>query len=474
MAIRSWHTASLGRRDTYIIVVASLTVNRRQHGDVPIAVVSDHETFLAKVHEYEQEPELFIDIETADWWTPSPRVALLQVWAGREVTVFDVLATGMEGVLSGEFVPHIMANERVRKWAHNAAYEKRFLGGACVQNLSCTMRLARGVAFHRLPVESLSLASLVSALFGETVDKSLQKADWSVRPLSDEHCRYAAADTTWCAQLRTALEAIERPPSPEHDSPEAIDAVFPGAKLKDLTANAELKVLRESVRELMRREGLTRFSRFATWDAERLEVPLLAFVAEVERVDPARMLDLDTRVTKEKLDLLDGGVGRLLDACRTSQTTRFQMPRMQRPRGATLFYDVERNEAERVTRDYESRAREHRMASSMVDELKQRMRGVLELRGATSFGAWSHAPGLATRAIDVRDAVALAPSWANTMVPLTKKFQLAIGEAAVAALAPATNTKSSAVIRWCPRSDVVGIEALESRWWNDAEQDGEI
>ena len=267
------------------------------------------------------------------------------------------------------------------------------------------------------------------------------------------------------------LRRSKRPPPPERDSPQAIDAAFPEAKLRELTANAELKVLRESVRDLMRRERLTRFSRFATWDAERVEVQLLAFVAEVERVDPARMLDLDMRMTKEKLDLLNGRVERVLDACRVSQSTRFQMPRLQRPRGPKLSYDVERNDAKRVTRDYESLARELRMANSMVAELKQRMRGVLELRGATTFGAWSHAPGPITRSIDVRDAVALAPTWANTMVPLTKKFQLAIGEDPVAALAPATNTKSSTVIRWCAKSDVVGVEAQESRWWSDSDEE---
>jgi len=238
-------------------------------------------------------------------------------------------------------------------------------------------------------------------VFGETVDKTLQKADWSARPLSEEHFRYAAADTTWCAQLRTALEAIEKPPPPEQDSPEAIDAEFSQAKLEDLTANAELKVLRESVRELMRREGLTRFSRFAVWDAERLEVPILAFVAEVERVDPARMLDLDMRVTKEKLDLLNGGLERVLGACRTSQSTRFQMPRMQRPRGSMARTNMG----------------EHRGPAHQ---------------------------------------------------------ELAIGEDTVAALAPATNAKSSAVIRWCSKSDVVGVEAQESRWWSDSAEDGEV
>jgi ribonuclease D len=133
----------------------------RGAGDAPVEVVSDRERFSSKIRDYQHEPELFIDIETADWWTPAPRVALLQVWAGREVSVFDVLAPGMGEVLSDCFVPQVMANQRIRKWAHSASYERRFLGGAHVQNLECTLHLARSIAFHRLPIETLSLASLV-------------------------------------------------------------------------------------------------------------------------------------------------------------------------------------------------------------------------------------------------------------------------------------------------------------------------
>jgi hypothetical protein len=59
------------------------------------------------------------------------------------------------------------------------------------------------------------------------------------------------------------------------------------------------------------------------------------------------------------------------------------------------------------------------------------------------------------------------------MIPLTKKFQLAIGEDAVAALTPATNAKSSSVIRWCSKSDLIGVAAQESRWWSDSEEDAE-
>ncbi len=442
-------------------------------GDCSIDLVTDRERFLAKIRDYQHEPELFIDIETADWLTATPRVALVQVWAGREVAVFDVLAPGMGHVLSDYFVPYVMANERIRKWAHNASYERRFLGGARAQNLECTLRLARSIAFHRLPTETLSLASLVNTLLGVTLDKTLQSTDWSVRPLTQEHLRYAATDTVWCARLRTALEAIEKPPRPEEDDPEAIDTAFPEAKLRELTASAELKALRESVRSLMKQEAMRRFSRFATWDSERLEVPLRPFVRELVRVDPARMLELEIRVTKEKLDLLDGPSERLLAKCRTTQSLQFHAPRLRRPRGDKLSYDVARGDADRVTRDYESRARTQRMVSSLVGELKQRMRGVLELRGATAFKAWSLAPGPVSRSIDVRDALDYAPSWADTMVPLTKKFQLAIGEDGVASLAPAMNAKSSSVIRWCSKSDVVGVAAQESRWWVDSTDDDE-
>jgi len=219
--------------------------------DVTITLVSDRAAFLEKVGQYERMPEIFIDIETAEWWTSSPRVALLQVWDGREVSVFDVLAPGMSEVLRQDFVPRIMANEQVKKWAHNASYEKRFLGGAAaVKNLACTLRLARGLAYHRLPTESLSLASLVNALFNVPVDKTLQKADWSERPLRDEHIRYAAADTTWCAQLRTALEAIERPPRPEDDDPEEIDAAFQALQIEmDETIRARLDDTRKQLFE---------------------------------------------------------------------------------------------------------------------------------------------------------------------------------------------------------------------------------
>lgn len=126
-------------------------------------------------------------------------------------------------------------------------------------------------------------------------------------------------------------------------------------------------------------------------------------------------------------------------------------------------------DAERVTRDYEAQAHEQRLANSIVGELKQRMRAVLEHRRLASFGAWSAGRGPAIHTVDVRDALRIAPDLAQTMVPLTKKMQLALGEQVMETLAPTANHHTSAVIRWRAHNEVAGIAAQESRWWSDVD-----
>ena len=75
----------------------------------------------------------------ADWSTPSPRLALLQVrTATGPNVVVDILEGSMRQVLDEEFIPQVMANEQVEKWAHYARYERRFLGQNRVANLNCT------------------------------------------------------------------------------------------------------------------------------------------------------------------------------------------------------------------------------------------------------------------------------------------------------------------------------------------------
>jgi hypothetical protein len=67
---------------------------------------------------------------STDWATKVPRLSLLQVRTGTGWNcVADVLNPPMRNVLDEEFIPHVMENQAVEKWAHYARFERRFLGG---------------------------------------------------------------------------------------------------------------------------------------------------------------------------------------------------------------------------------------------------------------------------------------------------------------------------------------------------------
>src|SRR5688572_4246999 len=163
--------------------------------EIPFAVCTDPGEFLRLATAWSRCPELWIDTETADWQTSHPRLSLLQVRTPDDgVFVVDILAPGMRAVLDTAFVPAVMANAAIRKWAHSASYERRFLGGERVQNLQCTLRLAKSIPYHRLATRKLTLGALAAYLCGSAVDKAHQGDDWGVRPLSSEQLAYAAAD----------------------------------------------------------------------------------------------------------------------------------------------------------------------------------------------------------------------------------------------------------------------------------------
>src|SRR5688572_10240328 len=89
----------------------------------------------------------------------------------------------MWNVLDEAFIPQVMENEAVEKWAHYARFERRFLGENRARNLNCTFELARSIPYYQLPLRSLNLAALVEKFCGVVLDKTFQKADWGQRPL---------------------------------------------------------------------------------------------------------------------------------------------------------------------------------------------------------------------------------------------------------------------------------------------------
>ena len=174
-----------------------------------------------------QEPEIWIDTETADWNTKSPRLSLVQLRLGDgSLHVLDVLSPEMAAAYHTTFAPRVIADPRITKWAHYARFERRILGADFVQGLQCTFELARRVPYHRLPLRSLRLAALVHHLCGTAVDKTLQRADWGQRPLSAEQLDYAAWDPEWCYRVYRRLDPLVRSWDPAADDPAAIQSRY--------------------------------------------------------------------------------------------------------------------------------------------------------------------------------------------------------------------------------------------------------
>jgi ribonuclease D len=84
-------------------------------------LITEADAFRAAIATWRHEPRLWIDTEVADWATKAPRLSLLQVRTRTGWNcVADVLNPAMRNVLDDEFIPQVMENDAVEKWAHYA------------------------------------------------------------------------------------------------------------------------------------------------------------------------------------------------------------------------------------------------------------------------------------------------------------------------------------------------------------------
>src|SRR5215212_6049868 len=68
-----------------------------------------------------QEPAIWIDTETADWNTKSPRRSLVQLRLGDgSIHVLDVLSPEMAPAYHSTFAPCVIAAPRITNWAYYA------------------------------------------------------------------------------------------------------------------------------------------------------------------------------------------------------------------------------------------------------------------------------------------------------------------------------------------------------------------
>jgi ribonuclease D len=144
--------------------------------------------------------EIALDTEGASFHRFIDRIYLLQITTREKSAVIDPIPIGAPARL-GE----MLEDGAVEVVFHDADYDLRLLHqdyGWHVRNIFDTR-----IAAQLLGIRSFGLAALLEDFFGVRLDKKHQRADWSLRPLTQGMLDYAAQDTRYLLDLRDELRS---------------------------------------------------------------------------------------------------------------------------------------------------------------------------------------------------------------------------------------------------------------------------
>lgn len=152
-------------------------------------------TFAAEIAD---APSIALDTEGASFHRFVDRVYLMQLSTRTATAIVDPLASGdlspLRPLVEGADTEIVF---------HDADYDLRLLRqdyGWATRRIFDTR-----IAAQLLGYKAFGLAALLEAHFGIALDKKFQRADWSLRPLSEGMLQYASQDTMYLLALRDIL-----------------------------------------------------------------------------------------------------------------------------------------------------------------------------------------------------------------------------------------------------------------------------
>ena len=168
---------------------------------VYLDTIADVEKFTSEIT---GTREIALDTEGASFHRFVDRVYLLQLSTRERHAVIDPLPIGIPPGLGA-----LMEDPAVEVVFHDADYDLRLLKqdyGWHIRNIFDTR-----IAAQLLGYTAFGLAALLERFFDVKLDKKHQRADWSMRPLTEDMLDYAAQDTRFLLQLRDLMSAeLER------------------------------------------------------------------------------------------------------------------------------------------------------------------------------------------------------------------------------------------------------------------------
>lgn len=176
-----------------------------QAADLPPPVLVQQQAELDRLlRELERHREIAFDTEADSFFNYREKVCLIQVTAGGADWLVDPLA---DLDLSG--LGDVLADPARVKVFHDGEYDvlilKRDFG------FSFAGLFDTRVAAAALGIANPGLASVILEHFGVELDKSMQRSNWSARPLTEKQIDYARFDTHFLVPLMHRMQAeLER------------------------------------------------------------------------------------------------------------------------------------------------------------------------------------------------------------------------------------------------------------------------
>jgi ribonuclease D len=165
---------------------------------VTVRLVDRPESFGALLTEIAGALMVALDTEAASFHRFHDRIYLIQLSTHALTAVIDPLGVGDLTPIGA-----LLADPAVEKVFHDADYDLRLFDkefGYHARRLFDTR-----IAAQFLNEPGIGLAALLEKYFAVTADKRFQRADWSVRPLSQAMLDYAAGDTSNLCELQALL-----------------------------------------------------------------------------------------------------------------------------------------------------------------------------------------------------------------------------------------------------------------------------
>lgn len=184
--------------------------------DPRIQYVADPDALQRVAAEVLRSPFVSVDTESNGFFRYPDQVCLVQLATDNACYLIDPLA-----VDTPEALALILRDPSIRKILHSGDNDIRTLDKEWGLNILNLYDTSIGARF--LGLEKLGLGNVAEETIGLKLDKDkrLQRADWGLRPLSDEALRYAASDVLHLKPLMDELvrrtDALGRSPWVEEE-----------------------------------------------------------------------------------------------------------------------------------------------------------------------------------------------------------------------------------------------------------------